>query len=301
MIEEPTLPTGRQRHYSSFFGAPVPHGLAVVVGNCQAESLRIVIDGPDLPTVRIPPVHELEPDDLPRLDRLLASASLVITQPIRDDYRGLPVGTRQLAARLPAEARLVVVPAVRHRSLHPAQVVVRHPDKPIEDPPLVAYHDLRTIAEALGHARPRLTAAVVAAIAQESTGELRMREERNGAVPISDVFDAPRFPLLRTINHPGNPVWSELARRVRDRAGLGDAVTDPGRELLSSVIAPRESVVIEAWGLDGEPDPHWYVDGRPVHDDEVRAAQLRWYSDNPDLLRLAADRHSSALAVVMSA
>jgi hypothetical protein len=295
------LSPGRRNHYSSFYGGAVPEGLALILGNCQAESLRIVIDGPDLPTVRIPPVHELEPSDLPHLDRLLAAASLVITQPIRDDYRGLPVGTRQLAARVPAAARLVVVPAVRHRSLHPAQVVVRHPDRPIEDPPLVAYHDLRTVAEALGHPRPVLTVATVAAIARDSTAELRMREERSDTVRMSDVFDRPRFPLLRTINHPGNPVWAELARRVRARVGLSDTVTDPGRELLWSVVAPREDVVIETWGLDDAPDPHWYVGGQPVHDEEVRAAQLRWYGEHPDLLRLAADRHAAALAEVMSA
>lgn len=301
MIEPDALSTGRYKHYSSFYGGAVPEGLALILGNCQAESLRIVIDGPDLPTVRIPPVHELEESDLPHLDRLLAAASLLITQPIRDDYRGLPVGTRQLASRIPSAARLVVVPAVRHRSLHPAQVVVRHPDKPIEDPPLVAYHDLRTIAEALGHDRPRIRAATVAAIALESTGELRMREERHDAVPISDVFDRPRFPLMRTINHPGNPVWAELARRVRARVGLVETVTDPGRELLSSVIAPREEAVIEAWALDDEPDPHWYVGGEPVHEGAVREAHLRWYAQNPDLLRLAADRHAAALAGVMSA
>lgn len=293
--------TGRRNHYSSFYGAPVPTGLAVVLGNCQAESLRIVIDGPDLPTVRIPPVHELETADLPHLDRLLSQASLVITQPIRDDYRGLGVGTRQLAARLPSAVRLVVVPAVRHRALYPAQVVVRHPDRPIEDPPLVAYHDLRTVAEALGHRRPQLTPVVVRAIGAESSAELRRREERAGAVPVSDVFDRPRFPLLRTLNHPGNPVWEMLARRVRERVGLSDATTDPGRELLSSVVAPREDVAVEAWDLDDAPDPHWYVGGRAVHADEVREAQLRWYAENPELLRLAADRHAEALAEVVSA
>jgi hypothetical protein len=295
------LHAGRRNHYSSFYGGPVPDGAAVVLGNCQAESLRIVIDGPDLATVRIPPVHELEAADLPHLDRLLDSASLVVTQPIRDDYRGLPVGTRQLASRLTRGARLVVVPAVRHRSLHPAQVVVRHPDMPIEDPPIVAYHDLRTIAEALGYERPELRPATVAAIARESTAELRSREERNDAVRISDVFDRPRFPLMRTLNHPGNAVWAELARRVRDRVGLDDAVTDPGRELLWSVVSPREDVVIETWGLDDAPDPRWSVDGRSVHDDEVREAHLRWYAGHPELLRLAADRHARALDELVSA
>lgn len=299
------MPSGeagaRRSHYAQFYRTDPAPPSAIVLGNCQAESLRIVLDGADLPTMRIPPVHELTADDLPFLDRALQAAPLVVTQPIHDDYRGLPVGTAQLHSRVTASTTLVVVPAIRHRSLHPTQLVVRIPDRAVEDPPIVAYHDARTIIEALGHARPVLRPGLIAAIAQSSTAELERREERSGAVRISDLFSRPRFPLLRTMNHPGNPVWFELARRVRRVAGMTDAVTDPGRELLSSVIAPREAVVIETWGAGDAPDPHWTIDGRRVHDDEVRAAHLEWYAAHPEALRLAAERHAAAIAELRSA
>lgn len=52
--------TGRRQHYAHFYGlAPLPSDdrpLLVVHGNCQAESLRVLLDGAASPvrTVRVP-------------------------------------------------------------------------------------------------------------------------------------------------------------------------------------------------------------------------------------------------------
>ncbi|WP_241490615.1 WcbI family polysaccharide biosynthesis putative acetyltransferase, partial [Microbacterium testaceum] len=87
----------RRRHYAEFFGeAPLPARFGVVVGNCQAESLRLVIASEALPAIRIPAVHELTATDAARLHDVLARASFLVAQPVRDDYRGLPLGTAQL-------------------------------------------------------------------------------------------------------------------------------------------------------------------------------------------------------------
>ena len=251
--------------------------------------------------MRIPPVHELTADDLPAFDRVLTAAGVVVTQPIRDGYRDLPVGTRQVAARLPRSTTLVVVPAVRHRALHPMQAVVRFPDVAVADPPLVAYHDLRVIAEALGSPLPPLTPDGVRRIARDSTLALRTREERAGAVPISDVFESPHADLLRTMNHPGNPVFVELARRVRERLGLTAELPPLGRPLLSSVIAPIEPVIVETWQLATAPDPYWTVEGERIHADAVAEAHRRWYAEHPRSLALVAERLADDLTVLQDA
>jgi hypothetical protein len=82
---------------------------------------------------------------------------------------------------------------------------------------------------------------------------------------------------------------------VRERAGLAAVVTDPGRELLSSVVAPREQIVIDTWGTGDEADPSWRLGDDRVPDDDVREAHLQWYAANPSLLRFAAERHADAL------
>lgn len=293
--------SGRRTHYADFYDARPPAGCAIVLGNCQAESLRIAITDTDLPTVRVPPVHELTAIDLPMLDRALQAARVVVTQPIRDGYRRLTVGTRQVAARLPRSTSLIVVPAVRHRSLHPMQAVVRFPDVDVADPPLVPYHDLRTIAEALGTRLPALTPDLVRRIAADSTLALRTREEAADAVPISDVFDRPHAGLLRTMNHPGNPVFIELARRVRERLGLALDLPPIGRPLLSSIVAPLEPVVAETWQLEALLDGFWTIEGERIHADDVAAAHRRWYEEHPDSLAMAADRHAGDLKMLHAA
>ena len=97
---------------------------------------------------RIAPVHELEAADMGWFLDLVARADVLVTQPIRDNYRGLPVGTRQLRT----SARRVVVPVLRFDGLMPHQAIIRDPDDPSLNPPVVPYHDLRTLVAAAGYA-----------------------------------------------------------------------------------------------------------------------------------------------------
>ncbi len=316
MSEQRTEPDGRTRHYGDFYGLSEPEGdgaIALVVGNCQAESLRIFLDGAGLTAVRTPPVHELTAADLPQLARWLGRAGLLVSQPVRDDYHGLPLGTSQLAAMLPREARVVRVPVVRFAGLYPAHVIVRPPSDVSLVPPVVEYHDVRLIAEAAGRplAADALTPAVVRSVAELSLAELRKREAAHDTVVASDLFEVgpgtggpgddgagtPRFDQMRTLNHPGNPVWTALATRVRERLGLPEHVVDPGRPVLSSVHAPREQAVIDAWGLDDEPTDHWVVGGERVDADEVRRAHLAWYAEHPDAVEAALARHADTFAL----
>ncbi|RFA10166.1 hypothetical protein B7R54_13825 [Subtercola boreus] len=308
-------PTARQLHYGEFYGldaiaddAPI----AVVSGNCQAESLRIMLDGPDIRTVRVPPVFELVEADLPHLARLLARARYLVSQPVRDDYHDLPLGTAQLARLLRPGAEVVRMPVVRFAGLYPFHAIVRPPFDLSLTPPVVEYHDLRTVmrawwaregrgggADASASAAPvasrSATVAQVRAVAEQSIAELRKREAHHDTVVVSDLFGAPSFDLMRTINHPGNPFWTAAAARVRHRLSLTEHVVDPGRPLLNRVHAPRERAVIEAFGLDAEPRADWIVDGRTVPAEEVEQAHLDWYARFPAIVDAALARHRSTL------
>ncbi|OZD33322.1 peptide ABC transporter ATPase [Rhodococcus sp. 06-1477-1B] len=281
----------RRSHYAEFFGeAPAPAGYGVVVGNCQAESLRLVVASEKLPAVRIPAVHELDADDAVRLHALLAGAAFLVSQPIRDDYRGLPLGTAQLRASLPAAARVVLVPAIRFAGLHPFQSVLRLPAFP-EDPPLVAYHDVRTVAEAAGLSVPsRLPASIVHAIADASLTELRRREDLGLDVAASDLFSPVVDDLARTVNHPGNALFLPLGERIVAALGSPGSAVDPGRPILASVRAPLESWVVDAWNLDAAPRPDWIIGGETVAADTVREAHLSYYAERPALLAAVVER-----------
>ncbi|CAL4860968.1 WcbI family polysaccharide biosynthesis putative acetyltransferase [Microbacterium sp. MM2322] len=281
--------TARRAHYAAFYGDLPAAGYGVVVGNCQAESVRLVLDSGEMPLLRMPPVHELDAADTARLHEVLAGASALVAQPVKDDYHGLPLGTRQLAASLPPSGRAVTFPVVRFTGLYPFQAALHVPGTE-EVPPIVAYHDVRTLAEAAGiPVRSELSAEAVRAEAADSLAELGRREESLD-VAISDLFAEPRFELVRTVNHPGNEVILEIGDRVLRALGRPGTATEPGRPLLNAVHAPRESWVIDAWDLDAEPQAAWTVNGVPVDPAEVREAHLEWYRRHPDFVRGALER-----------
>ncbi len=285
----------RRRHYAEFYGLEaLPEEFGVVLGNCQAESLRIVMDAPGRRFVRVPPVHEMTAEDAERLHALVAEAHSVVTQPIRDDYRDLPLGTAQVAAA--TNARVLTVPPVRFGGLHPFQAAIRVPGVD-EDPPLVAYHDVRTLAAAAGlSVVPALSPESVRTVGRTSIDVLRDRETR-ADVPVSDLFDTVTADHARTVNHPGNAIWLPLGARILEALGASGAVTDPGRPLLAAVRAPLEPEVVEAWSLPDAPRAHWLVNGEDIDDAEIRAAHLAWYAAHPAFVAAAVERLASLLAV----
>jgi hypothetical protein len=308
--EEGQEPDGRTLHYGEFYNrrelgreADSSAGIAVVMGNCQAESLRIMLDGAGLHTVRVPPVHELVGTDIPFLQRLLERTTLLVSQPVRDDYHGLPVGLRQLSSRLAGAARAIAFPVIRFAGLYPVHAIIRPPSDLSLTPPVVAYHDLRTLAEASGAGAiaASITPDMVRAIAADSIGELVRREQAFDAVRASDLFARPDFAQMRTLNHPGNAVFAAVAERVRGRAGLAEHTVDPGRRLLDGVHAPRLAAVIDAYELDEEPGSDWIVGGSTVPDALVRDAHLEWYAEHPDAVEAGLARHGRALEILAGA
>ena len=298
-----TADPGRARHYGHFYGLePLPDGdrpLLVVHGNCQAESLRQLLqDAPGAPwsSVRIPPVHELAADEVPLLHRLLKRADVVLTQPIADDYHGLPVGVGQVQ-RTATRARTVVWPVIRYSGLHPWQLVNQHAEE--GDPPLVPYHDARTVLRAVGGAPLRSASQAAVAVSQWSLAELRRRERAAGAVPVSDLVLEAGAGAMRTINHPANPVLVALARRVEEVLGLPATAVDPGRRLLDAVHAPVEAEVLDSLGLDpSAARESWLIAGDSVPDEEVAATQLAWLRGRPHVLDAIVRRQRTQLALV---
>lgn len=313
--------SGRRQHYGEFYAPAPPRAqdglpLVAVIGNCQAESVRVLLEGTGrVRTVRVPPVFEWAPEDIDAVGRLLARTDGLIAQPIRDDYRGLPSGTRQLEALLPPSSSSVRVPVLRYAGLHPHQVIVRDPQDSSLDPPEVPYHDLRTIAEALARPdddeprwprtpAPALEAPVLEALHAESVEQLRAREQAHGAVAMSDVLE--RRPHWHTINHPDNATLSELARRVLAALGLPEIeIPDPGRELLRSIEAPVDPEHARALRAELRPDARhedwrvgWGPEAQTVGLERIARAQLAFCRARPQLLERAVQRHGERMRLL---
>jgi len=306
---------GRTRHYGTFYGLPVSQRsegsdspandadlpLLLVWGNCQAEALRVVLAGsPSLQfrTVRMPPVFELTAADMEHLRALAGRSTVLLTQPVKDDYRELPLGSAQVAAMLPAGATVIHWPVIRTSAYHPFQAIIRDPEGTLGDPPIVPYHDLRTLASAKHNTDRWDTPVSVAAcreIASQSLAELRRREDAQCDVAVSDVFGQPAVGDMFTVNHPGNRILVELARRIQGLLGRPADATDRGRALLGEVRAPVPQQALAALGLPGVESPSWRVLDDEIPAQEIHLTQWQWYRDHPRMITAGYRRYQAAL------
>ncbi|MCT1456539.1 WcbI family polysaccharide biosynthesis putative acetyltransferase [Kocuria rhizophila] len=294
---------GRRAHYGDFYGlSELPDKpLFAVHGNCQAESLRVLLHGAlagDWHGVRMPPVHELLEQDLPHLHALLPRLSLLVTQPIAAGYRGLPLGTDDVLPRLGVDARVVRVPVMRWTALMPTLAIVRAPG--VGDPPIAPYHDLRVLtAAARGERRVDLTppsADAARAAREESLAQLRLRQEAHRTLDAASLLDAAGPNAVHVINHPGNGVLRAVASAVLDDAGLSAPVPDPGRVLLGGIRAPILESTLEALEhdpaeLEGGPHDDWIIHGAHVPAQDIAAEHLRWYAQHPSVVAAGLRRH----------
>lgn len=316
-------PDPRMRHYGAFYdleplpgqdleplpgqesatagtggGADGSGPRVVVYGNCQAEALRVSLaSAGTVRSVRMPPVHELSPQDLPHLHRVLGWADVLVAQSVAEGYRGLPLGILQVATRLRRDARVVVIPNYFSTVLYPEQVLVRHEDPRVSDPPLVPYHDVRRLGAAAGWTGPvQVPPTAVREGAEASLAELRRRESEQASLVISDLVRRTGAEAGWTVDHPGNPVLLALAQRVIDEIGAGGQVRDPGRVLLPEVMTPLRPEVLHGLGLDpAAARTRWVVRGEPVGDEEVAAVHEEFYAAHPRVVEVGLEKKGAVL------
>ena len=282
---------GRQRHYQYFYDLPDAPRLdpgrpvLIVHGNCQAEAMRVLFElrYPELTCIRMVPAHELTSGDVAHLTRLARQANYVVTQPIADGYRGLPVGARELVAHATG-ARHVMVSRLYFAGLHPTLVHVRsYP----HEPPVVPYHDLATVAQALGHPRPDVGRTYAQAVREDSIHRLRDKIAVNGCVDITDALIAPGTRSMHVINHPSNSVLQAAVTAAAQALGLPPREEiDPGRVLLRSVIAPVPPAAAELAKISAT-ETYWTVGGERVQAETIIDAHLRFYREHPQALQEA--------------
>lgn len=305
--DPPAVDLPRRRHYGDFYRVnPTERHpdrpFVVVMGNCQAESLRILLDSAGLvDSFRIPPVHEFTAEDLELLAPILGHADVLVTQPIRDDYRGLALGTAQLAALLPPGAQTILYPVLRWDGLMPWHAIIRDPADPSRNPPVVPYHDLRILAAAArgldAPVEPDPGTDAFRAAAELSIGHLRTRERHHGTVVVSDHLAT--FPVWHTINHPSNATLAVLAQRVLDEIVPGGTVTPPAdREMLGNLRAPVDPAAAAALGVDDPGREVWTLAGTPIPWPELVREQLAFYRAHPQIVAAGLERHAARLALL---
>jgi hypothetical protein len=295
-------------------GGKARRPLCFVYGNCQADPIRALLASvPEFAdsyeAVRIPAVHLITAAQLAKLQTILPAASLIIAQPIKDAYRGLPLGMNEVLALAPRNCSVIRFPALYYDALYPFQGYVRTGSTRTAQAPLTTYHDLRMLCAAargltddaavrwISDYRPPETA--LRAAAEEAAAKIREREGTTDISAVEALIAAPRAHARSffTVNHPARFVLQHIADRIRDILGL-QPVSDVhgGGEPLGVFHTPLEQTVIDALGLPSDPAPDWLIKGKRVATTDVVRLHLNWYRQYPDVVDAGLRDHAARIA-----
>ena len=283
----------------------------IVIGNCQAQALEIMLSTNEAFTnrfelVSFPAVHEIAEGLVPELHRAVADASVVIAQQIDDGYRdGLGLGTDTIAG-LAGSAAIVRWPSVFWAGYFPDLFYLRDAaGQPVVDGPF-DYHDravLQAYASGMGVAATcrlledpdRASGALESAAS--ATAELGVRG-RDCDIHITSFIDA-HFQeelLFFTLNHPANRLLGFIAQQITEFIGI------PGRvehgqildEVLGSTFYPLHASHVRALGLRFGAEVEagripFKIRGVTYEAPQAVQAFFDYYRANPQLVELNLD------------
>ncbi len=288
-----------------------PGSVGFVWGNCQAESIRRMVApaGADqgVEFVRLPPVFEMDETEVARLHALLPTAGVLVTQPVRDEYRVPGCGSEQLIALLGPDARVVRVPTTYYEGLFPWQVHAHDDAGARVDAPLTDYHDLRLLVAGVrgldvAAAVELVEGSVPAAdgvrdLAAASQAELR---RRNGALDVdtADAVVAGGAEAMWTVNHPANTTLLTVGAGVLGTLDWAGEPAVPEHEMLGGSRSPLQAAVLAALELPGTPRSGWSLAGRDVPWAEIAEAQLALYAERPEVAARAVRKYRDRLGAL---
>jgi len=295
-------------------GGKTRRAVCLVYGNCQAEPIRALLErvpefADSYEAVQIPPVHLIRDPEIAKLQRVFGTASLVIAQPIKDGYRGLPLGMREMVAFAPRDCELIRFPALHYDALYPFQVDVHIRGRQAIQAPLTMYHDLRTLCAAakelsaadaarwVSHYSP--PASRLLGLAEQAAARIRNRASATDIPALDAVITAAdgHARSFFTVNHPARFVLAHLADGVCASLGFITAEAPrSGREPLGVIRTPLESAVIDALGLAGDTVPDWVIKGKRIANADVVELHLDWYRRHREVMRSGLREHAERIA-----
>lgn len=282
----------------------------VVYGNCQALAIhQLLASTPEFirryRLVRVPGAHEINRAEIPFVRKAISEAKIIVTQLIKDDYRGLPIGTSQIAQAKRSDADVITFPSIFYKGLHPYLVYV-HASGPLGTPAprTEGYHDLRFIhAASMSYGTAEASEWLATfegdsnAIRESAAQSLRALQEREDRVKIrvSHAIPSKGPTAFWTLNHPSNAILEEASAEVLKSVDIERPRIEID-ELLTSVRAPIHPDVMSAMAWDGEAGHAWTIRGKNVDDSTLLAEHLAFYRANPHVLATAVAEHRDLLS-----
>lgn len=266
--------------------------LWVIHGGPQADPLRRIlttdVHAPYI-AVSATSADELTAADLPTFLRLLNHADAFICENLPRGYRGLPIGFEDLLPHLRPGIPVVTFPRVGYAGLHPFQVG-RDPAAGLPDPPLVPYHDLRSVAAATETVPPeqaRHTFPSDQVIREFAAWQLLRirREESRTDVSIAGSVRSAGLEAVHTVDRPGNILLLTIARDILAALDAEDTIIDPTAVLYGQYRSPVDPRIAQALGTPVPETDTWSANGKDLTLEEIRDAQIAWYREHPEVAK----------------
>lgn len=296
-----TAVSGAPRRTSDPSGRTV-RPLWVLHGGPQADPLRRLLNhDAQAPYIAVSTrsVDRMTSDDVAPMMRLVNQADAFITERLPSGYRGLPVGVDDLRPHLRPGIPVFTFPRIDYSGLHPYQVG-RDPLAGLADPPLVPYHDLRSVAVAAGtrtleqawNVLP--SARFVREFAAWQLLRLRRVEARTD-VGVAGAVRAAGMGAVHTVDRPGDALLVEIAKGIQSCLRVEPTADDHGIGLLGQCRGPVEPNIAEALGLPVPETDAWSMYGRQLTSTDIHVAQVEWYRQHPDVLKAIMAAHASRM------
>jgi hypothetical protein len=284
----------------------------VVVGNCQAKALEIVLATNEAFSDRFaftsfPPVHEIPEAMVPELHEAVATADVAVLQRIDEGYRdGLGLGTDTLA-RLAATATVVRWPSLYWAGYVPDLFYLRDVSGQLVTDGPFDYHDRAILSAYQGGLDVAFTCRLLEdperpsnaeAWAANATAELAIRGQ-DCDIHVASFIETQfrkRF-LFFTMNHPTNRLLGFVAQQIIDLMGVPGYVDHKRvpNEVLGSTFYPLHANHTRALGLTFGSEfqagnaPFKIRDVTYQPQDAI-GAFFQYYEENPQLVSLNADQ-----------
>lgn len=290
------------RRQDTFSDPAAPYSLAIVAtsgpvalvwGNCQAEPLATMLSEPlaaeGFRVVGVPPVYLITAPELEAVKRIVAEAALLVTQPVRPEYRMPGTGWEELVAIAPADVTVVSFPVAYDSTEFPFQIVGHGAAGEGIFAPLTSYHDIRLVVAAergwelekvLEWLPNAAEAEAIRAVSQRSLAEIR-RREASLDVTVSEALGRPG--AMFTINHPSNAVLTHMANGVLAALDMAHRLEVPGHEQLDNTTTALEPAVLDALGWPSRLAHGWRVGGEPLDWAQVVHRHLELLRSRPDI------------------
>ena len=242
--------------------------------------------------------------------RTVAEAQLIIHQPVRENYRGLPLGSAQITADASSTARRLTFPALYYDGVFPYQAYVRATDNSREEiPRLSGYHDLRflfcaaeglQLDEAQAWCRDfRGSPDGLRAWAVNAQQRVRAYEASLDVAVSDRLFSsALHHRSFFTADHPTNAALVELVARIHAALGLEYDPVVPQHPLLGNYRAPLDGDVVDALILPTHPGTNWIVNDRLYPRDQLLVEHLAFYAEHPETVAAGMAEHGQRMMML---